>query len=240
VWGNIESDTSPGFQPFAFAGGLYDADTKLDHFGARDYDSQTGRWISRDPILYAGGDSNLYRYVVGDPINWFDSLGLYGNFRGFVSTMTNGNPQIATPRGAAATAAADQAQQIAQDAAGQEAICIWNLLKANFNYYDSAVPNSVKEQDPFRTIPGMISEAEHSGLIGEFATYAGLKAANARMAGDFATARDAARLGEFVRVGSGFGELALGAGVGSDLGAGMDAAGVTATSIGSCSCQGGR
>ena len=38
--GNVLVDTNPGFQPFGFAGGLYDADTRLVRFGARDYD----RW----------------------------------------------------------------------------------------------------------------------------------------------------------------------------------------------------
>ena len=32
------SSTNVGFQPFGFAGGLYDQDTKLTRFGARDYD----------------------------------------------------------------------------------------------------------------------------------------------------------------------------------------------------------
>ena len=36
VLGNITSDTNPGFQPFGFAGGLYDTDTGLTRFGARD------------------------------------------------------------------------------------------------------------------------------------------------------------------------------------------------------------
>jgi len=35
--------TSTGFQPFGFAGGLYDRDTNLVRFGARDYDPETGR-----------------------------------------------------------------------------------------------------------------------------------------------------------------------------------------------------
>ena len=42
-FGNVLSDTNPGFQPFRFAGGLYDSDTKLIRFGARDYDPETGR-----------------------------------------------------------------------------------------------------------------------------------------------------------------------------------------------------
>lgn len=40
-------DTKPGFQPFGFAGGLYDRDTRLVPFGARDYDPETGRCEGR-------------------------------------------------------------------------------------------------------------------------------------------------------------------------------------------------
>lgn len=75
-FGNVIQDTSPGFQPFGFAGGLYDADTKLERFGARDYLASVGRWTSKDPILFAGGDINLYGYVFNDPINFTDSTGL--------------------------------------------------------------------------------------------------------------------------------------------------------------------
>jgi hypothetical protein len=32
-------------------------------FGARDSDPETGRWTSRDPIGFDGGDLNLYEYV---------------------------------------------------------------------------------------------------------------------------------------------------------------------------------
>jgi hypothetical protein len=40
--GNVLNDTNPGFQPFGFAGGLYDTDTGLVRFGARDYDPVNG------------------------------------------------------------------------------------------------------------------------------------------------------------------------------------------------------
>ncbi len=79
-FGNVALDTNPGFQPFGFAGGLYDRDTKLVRFGARDYDPETGRWTSKDPILFEGGDTNLYVYVVGDPVNGFDPSGKYNNW----------------------------------------------------------------------------------------------------------------------------------------------------------------
>jgi RHS repeat-associated protein len=63
------------FQPFGFAGGLYDSHTGLVRFGARDYDPETGRWTKKDPILFAGGDSNLYGYVLANPVNWIDPTG---------------------------------------------------------------------------------------------------------------------------------------------------------------------
>jgi RHS repeat-associated protein len=49
-FGNVLTDTHPGFQPFGFAGGLYDSDTGLARFGARDYDAATGRWTTKDPV----------------------------------------------------------------------------------------------------------------------------------------------------------------------------------------------
>jgi RHS repeat-associated protein len=67
-WGRVTLDTHPGFQPFGFAGGIYDRDTGLVRFGARDYDPEIGRWAAKDPIGFDGGDSNLYGYVANDPI----------------------------------------------------------------------------------------------------------------------------------------------------------------------------
>jgi YD repeat-containing protein len=42
-FGVVTTDTNPGFQPFGFAGGLYDPQTKLTRFGARDYEAEAGR-----------------------------------------------------------------------------------------------------------------------------------------------------------------------------------------------------
>jgi len=75
TFGNVTSDTNPSFQPFGFAGGIYDSHTQLTRFGARDYDVVTVRWASKDPIRFQGGDSNLYGYVMGDPVNFVDING---------------------------------------------------------------------------------------------------------------------------------------------------------------------
>jgi len=56
---------------------LYDKETKLVHFGYRDYDPYTGKWTAKDPIGFEGGDSNLYGYVLGDPVNLVDIFHLH-------------------------------------------------------------------------------------------------------------------------------------------------------------------
>ena len=53
-------------------GGLYDQHTGLTRFGVRDYDAQVGRWTAKDPIRFAGGDKNLYGYVLNNPLNSTD------------------------------------------------------------------------------------------------------------------------------------------------------------------------
>lgn len=75
VLGKVTLDSNPDFQPFGFAGGLYDQHSGLVRFGARDYDAETGRWTTKDPILFAGGDTNLYGYVLNDPVNFVDPTG---------------------------------------------------------------------------------------------------------------------------------------------------------------------
>lgn len=50
AWCRVLTDSAPGFQPSGFAGGLYDADTGLVRFGARDCDAEAGRWTSKDPV----------------------------------------------------------------------------------------------------------------------------------------------------------------------------------------------
>ena len=81
-FGRVLNDTNEGFQPFGFAGGLYDDDTGLLRFGARDYDAYAGRWTAKDPIRFAGG-VNLYAYVGSDPVNLRDPMGLYSFSIGF-------------------------------------------------------------------------------------------------------------------------------------------------------------
>lgn len=76
-FGNVEGtglvDVACGF-----AGGLFDVDTGLVRFGARDYEPEVGRWTSKDPVRWEGGQTNLYVYINDDPVNSTDRLGLWG------------------------------------------------------------------------------------------------------------------------------------------------------------------
>jgi RHS repeat-associated protein len=75
VWGKVTSNSAPSFQPFGYAGGLLDSDTGLTRFGAREYEADSGRWVSKDPIGFAGGDSNLFAYVGNRPVDYVDPEG---------------------------------------------------------------------------------------------------------------------------------------------------------------------
>ncbi|MFD3622035.1 RHS repeat-associated core domain-containing protein [Streptomyces sp. NPDC058676] len=74
-WGQVIRDTQPGFQPFGFAGGLYDPLTRLVRYGARDYDARLGRWTSKDPAGTTASASSMYGYAGNDPINKRDPYG---------------------------------------------------------------------------------------------------------------------------------------------------------------------
>jgi len=82
-------------------------------FGARDYDAEVGRWTAKDPIGFEGGDSLLYGYVLGDPVNSFDPRGRWipsnwWSFGGLGTTIRLPRPltPVLGPAAAAAAAAA--------------------------------------------------------------------------------------------------------------------------------------
>jgi RHS repeat-associated protein len=75
-FGNVLVDTNPGFTPFGFAGGLYDRQTKLVRFGARDYEASIGRWACVDKMRFKAGQTNFFTYAGNNPINGTDPTGL--------------------------------------------------------------------------------------------------------------------------------------------------------------------
>lgn len=61
---------------FAYTGRPLDETTGLQNNLHRWYDASVGRWLSEDPLGFAAGDANLYRYVGNAPTIWVDPSGL--------------------------------------------------------------------------------------------------------------------------------------------------------------------
>lgn len=61
---------------YQFTNREFDSFTSLYYYRARFYDANLGRFISEDPIGFAGGDINLYGYVKNKPLKYRDPRGL--------------------------------------------------------------------------------------------------------------------------------------------------------------------
>jgi RHS repeat-associated protein len=73
----VRTDSNAGVgDGYGYTGAWSDSNTGLQLNGRRWYDPKQGRWISEDPIGFAGGLSNLYGYVANDPTNGTDPSGL--------------------------------------------------------------------------------------------------------------------------------------------------------------------
>ena len=76
-FGKIESQLDPNFvQPYTFTSREFDLETGLYFYRNRNLDPFTGRFTTVDPLGFAGGDVNLYRYVKGNPVRYIDPSGL--------------------------------------------------------------------------------------------------------------------------------------------------------------------
>ena len=76
TYGRILSQSNPAFgDRFAFTGREWDEAAQLYYYRARFYDPVNGRFLSQDPIRFAAGDTNLYRYVSNNPLDFTDPSG---------------------------------------------------------------------------------------------------------------------------------------------------------------------
>ncbi|NJN13091.1 MAG: RHS repeat protein [Richelia sp. RM1_1_1] len=77
-FGNVVAETNPAVDSrYLFTGREFDEETGLYYYRARYYNSSTGRFLSEDPISFAGGNANLYGYVLNDPILLRDPEGTF-------------------------------------------------------------------------------------------------------------------------------------------------------------------
>jgi RHS repeat-associated protein len=81
-FGQVLGVSNPGaVDRFLFTGRELDGETGLYFYRARYFSPQLARFISEDPIGFAGKDWNLYRYAINSPANYRDPSGtdLIGN-----------------------------------------------------------------------------------------------------------------------------------------------------------------
>ncbi|MBA5868325.1 MAG: hypothetical protein GDA67_16655 [Nitrospira sp. CR1.3] len=77
AYGNIVEQTGTVENSYTYTGREFDAETGLYHYRKRTYDSRLGRFISRDPAGFWGGDTNFYAYSYNEPMDWVDPYGLF-------------------------------------------------------------------------------------------------------------------------------------------------------------------
>lgn len=80
---------------FGYTGHYLHAPSNLYLALFRSYEPSIGRWLSRDPIAGEDG-SNLYGYVLNNPVQWKDSLGLQIDDSGtheFAQALARGNAE---------------------------------------------------------------------------------------------------------------------------------------------------
>jgi RHS repeat-associated protein len=75
-FGNTTASTGTLRNYFQYTGREFDTETNLYFYRARYYDQQAGRFLSEDPIGFAGGVVDFYAYVAANPTNWIDPWGL--------------------------------------------------------------------------------------------------------------------------------------------------------------------
>ena len=87
-FGNLKDETKVT-QPFTYTGREWDKEIGLYYYRARYYNPMVGRFISKDPISFAGGDVNLYGYVQNNPGNRTDPSGL-ASYDGIFNLISGG------------------------------------------------------------------------------------------------------------------------------------------------------
>lgn len=74
---SLPSEACAKLHPFGFGGGMYDPDTGLVRFGARDYDPEVGRFTTTDQMRIRALEPNLYTYAGNDAVNYSDPNGMF-------------------------------------------------------------------------------------------------------------------------------------------------------------------
>ena len=91
AFGNVVAQLNPLLvNPILFTSREFDFETGLYYNRARYLDPFTGRWTTQDPLGFAPGDPNLYRYVFNNPTMLLDPSGYWSWSGAFGGLLTGG------------------------------------------------------------------------------------------------------------------------------------------------------
>jgi len=148
AFGNVTSQTGASFESLiGYTGRPFDAETGLQNNLNRWYDATNGRWISEDPISFAAGDSNLYRYVGNGSLTATDPTGLQQDIsdfgRGFADGLGIGGQQFVADTGELLQAAGDFTAYVGVATAGG-AVHIGETFASLFGHEPSSLALDLK------------------------------------------------------------------------------------------------
>ncbi len=86
-FGKQTASTGTLTNPFRYTARELDFETSIYYHRARYYDQATGRFLSEDPLEFAGDGPKFYSYALNNPVNYVDPMG----------TSAQGPPPPPTP-----------------------------------------------------------------------------------------------------------------------------------------------
>jgi RHS repeat-associated protein len=151
--GNVRTESAYGNR-FMFTGREYLKELGIYDYRHRFYDPGLGRFLQRDPIGFAAGDTNLFRYCGDDPVNRRDPLGLFDAF-------FNPSPQ---------DRAAWEAQAVMQNLPYSPHPSVINVYNGAVSAYNAVLPalNSPLTRQTFYAARGVM-EVHHAVSFGSAA-----------------------------------------------------------------------
>ena len=129
--------------------------TGLYFYRARYFSPAIGRYVSQDPISFAGGDPNLYGYVLNSPMSFTDPSGMLTS--GLHKSITKNAAQQAGYSPEEAERLADQVADVDNRPGAQDA----DADAANGHAMAGRKPNG-KEQTPCQAYHGALHELAHA------------------------------------------------------------------------------
>ncbi|MGE0529181.1 MAG: RHS repeat-associated core domain-containing protein, partial [Bdellovibrionales bacterium] len=124
----------------------YDVETAFLYYRARYYSTDTGRWVTQDPLGFDAGDSNLYRYVMNKPTMARDPSGMIPiEIRGTNNNLLPQLPLFPINK--------DQSNNILED--------IKQIEKTNFMpfFLSNSIDDYIETQFPNGTLPQYVTNA---------------------------------------------------------------------------------